>query len=424
MFKKRILAVALAAMVAFSVSACGGGGGGVTTPPPGGDTAPAAKVDLTMLAAIYSDSTKTLWQGFIDAFNAENPNITINLEMQSWENINEVIRTKVQGGQAPDILSVDAFSSYAQDDLLYSADEILSAATIADFQPSFVANATMGGKQYGFPLIASARALMINNKIFAEAGLDPNNPPKTWDELKAAAQKIVDLNKGYYGYGMPLGSEEAQGELAMWILGNGGSYGDPSKLTIDLPANVEAVQFMKGMVDAGLTQPDAGATQRTPMINNLFMQGKIGMAVGLPPFVGMFAADAPDLDYTIAPWPTKSGQPATLGVADHLMAFNKGDAAKGAAIGAFLDFFYSQANYVKFVDTEGFLPTTQSGAAGTTHTEFAIFNQLLPSASFYPSINPKWGQTQGLIQQNIGTIAQGKDPAQVLKDIQTASDAL
>jgi multiple sugar transport system substrate-binding protein len=317
-------------------------------------------------------------------------------------------------------LSIDAFSNYVEDDLLYSADEILPAATIADFQPTFVDNATMNGKQYGFPLIASARALFMNDKIFAEAGLDPQDPPQTWDDLKAAAQAIVDLGQGYYGYGMPLGNEEAQAELAMWIVGNGGSYGDADEITIDTPANVEAAEFMKSLIDAGLTQPDAGSTQRTPMINNVFMQGKIGMAVGLPPFIGMFEKDAPDLEYTIAPMPTKTGAPATLGVADHLMAFDKGDANKGEAIGAFLEFFFGQANYVKFVDTEGFLPTTKSGAAATTHTEFAIFNELLPSAGFYPSINPKWGQTQGFIQQNTGTIAQGKDPAEVLKSIQSS----
>jgi multiple sugar transport system substrate-binding protein len=420
MLKKRLIALVVAGMLAFSATACSSTPSTDQTP---GTVDTGAKVDLTMLAAIYSDNTKTLWQGYIDAFTADHPNITISLEMQSWENINDVIRTKVQAGQAPDILSIDAFSAYAQDGLLYSADQILSADTIADFQPSFVQNATMDGKQYGFPLIASARALMINNKIFTAAGLDPNSPPKTWDDLKAAAQKIVDLNQGYYGYGMPLGSEEAQAELAVWLFGNGGSYGDATTLTIDTPQNEEAVQYMRSMIDAGLTEPDPGSTQRTPMINNLFMQDKIGMVVGLPPFVGMFASDAPNLDYSIAPLPTKTGDPATLGVADHLMAFNNGDANKGAAIGAFLDFFYSQANYVKFVDTEGFLPVTKSGAAGTTHTEFAIFNQLLPSAKFYPSINPKWGQTQGLIQQNIGNIVT-KDPVQVLKDIQTQSDAL
>ena len=82
----------------------------------------------------------------------------MNLEVQSWENINDVIRTKVQSDQAPDILNIDSFAGFVEDDLLYAADEVLSEETIADFQESFVQNATMDGKQYGFPFIASARA--------------------------------------------------------------------------------------------------------------------------------------------------------------------------------------------------------------------------------------------------------------------------
>ncbi|MCL2465503.1 MAG: extracellular solute-binding protein, partial [Micrococcales bacterium] len=104
MNKKRYLAMMLAAGVAFSVSACG-------APP----VEPNARVELTMLAAIYSDGTKGLWQGYIDDFAITHPNINITLEMQSWENINDVIKTKIQAGQAPDILSIDAFSAYAQD---------------------------------------------------------------------------------------------------------------------------------------------------------------------------------------------------------------------------------------------------------------------------------------------------------------------
>jgi multiple sugar transport system substrate-binding protein len=156
------------------------------------------------------------------------------------------------------------------------------------------------------------------------------------------------------------------------------------------------------------------------MLNNVFMQGKMGMAVGLPPIVGMITEQAPDLKYSIAPFPTKDGEKVTLGVADHLMAF-KNDGSKSKEVGAFLDFFYQAENYVKFVDTEGFLPTTKNGATGTTKTEFAPFNELLPTAKFYPSINPAWGATQGLIQQQIGTIAQGKAPAEVLKTIQESS---
>jgi multiple sugar transport system substrate-binding protein len=431
--RKKMFAVALAAVTAVGLAACGGGDKPSTDTSDTGsaDTAAPAETDaeapagdavtLNMLAASYSDNTKGLWEGYISAFEAENPGVKINLEMQSWENINEVIKTKVQGNQAPDILSIDAFSNYVDEGLLYSADEILSPDTIADFQPNFVENATMNGKQYGFPLIASARALFVNNAIADEAGVDPESI-KTWDDLEKAAKAITDLNKGYYGYGSPLGSEEAQAELGIWLMSNGGSYGDAETLTIDDPKNVEAAEFLAKLIDAGLTEPDAGAVQRTPMFNNVFMQGKIGLAVGLPPLVGMIKEQAPDLDLSIVPFPTNNlSEPVTLGVADHLMAF-KNDDSKGKQIGAFLDFFYKADNYVKFIDTEGFLPTTKSGAEGTTKTEFKPFNDLLPYAKFYPSTNTAWGSTQGLIQQQIGTIAQGKKPADVLKSIQSSSD--
>ncbi|MCL1840780.1 MAG: extracellular solute-binding protein [Propionibacteriaceae bacterium] len=413
------LAAAVVTAALLVTTGCSGNTGNSTT----STTDSNAPVTLTMLAATYSDNTKTLWDGFISAFHAQHPNITINLEMQAWANINDVIKTKIQANQAPDILSIDAFSSYVEDDLLYSADQILSPSTIADFQPTFVQNATMNGKQYGFPLIASARALFINDDIFTKAGLDPTKPPKTWDDLQADAAAIKAVGDGNYGYCMPLGNEEAQAELAMWLLGNGGNYGDATTLTINSDADVQAVTFMKSLIDQGLTEPNPGSTQRTPMINNLFMQGKCGMAVGLPPFIAMFKQNAPNLHYSITPMPTKTGSPATLGVADHLMAFNNGDTAKGKAAGAFIDFFFQPTNYVKFVDTEGFLPTTKSGAAATTHTEFKIFNDLLPDASFYPSTNPKWGTMQGLIQQQIGTIGQGADPKTVLDNIQKSTDA-
>ncbi|MDO5494840.1 MAG: extracellular solute-binding protein [bacterium] len=431
--KRTFATVSLAMLTAFGLAACGGGngGGGTTTPAGGGETTAGAggettggeggegglaEAELTMLAASYSDNTTTLWQEVIDAFEADNPGVTIELEIQSWENINDVIRTKVQSNQAPDILSIDAFSGYVEDELLYSADEILSEETIADFQDGFIQNATMDGKQYGFPLIASARALFVNDAILEEAGA---SVPTTWDELHEAAQLIVD-NTDAYGYGMPLGNEEAQAELGIWIFSGGGGYGSDSEITVDSAENLAAVEFMKKMIDDGLTQPNAGATQRTPM-QDAFIQGEYGMVVGLPPMMGWIEERNPDLEYSIVDIPTVDGSQATLGVADHLMAF-KNDGDKGAQIGAFLDFFYQADNYVKFVDTEGFLPVTKSGAEGTTLDQFAPFTELLPFAQFYPSTNPAWSATQAEIQSQIGTISTGANPADVLAGIQSVAD--
>ncbi len=416
--RRSLRASATTAVVAVTLTGCGfggseGGGGG-----DGGDGGEGATLEL--LVPTYSDATQGLWEDIIAGFAEENPDVDVNLEVQSWENINDVVRTKVQAGEAPDILNIDAFSGFAADDLLYPAEDVVSEDTLADFQESFASNAELGGTMYGLPILASTRALFYNEDLLAQAGV--TEPPATWDELLAAAQAVNALGGGVYGYGMPLGNEEAQAETSVWTFGAGGDWGDGDQLTINTPENLEGVQQMQRMVEEGATQPDPGATQRTPMLN-VFVQGQIAMAVGLPPTVGQIEEDNPDLNYGTAPIPTKDGEPVTLGVADHLMAFqNDGD--KQEAIRSFLDYFFQAENYLTFLDTEGFLPTTKSGAEQTANAErFATFLEGLPDAKFYPSTNTAWSATQGAMQSLIGQVAQGSDPEQVLQEIQDRADA-
>lgn len=417
---------AIGAAAALVLSACGGGDKPAEEiVESDGDETEAVELDkdgcvmaeeFDFMVPTYSDNTKALWEEVIEGFEAENPGTKVNLEVQSWENINDVVRTKVQSDQMPDLLNIDAFAGYVDDEMLYPVNEVMSPETISDFQDSFVANASMAGEQWGIPLIASARALFYNKTLFEEAGLDPEKPPTTWDELWEDATKITEID-GVYGYGLPLGNEEAQAETAVWIFGNGGSYGDDQELTIVTPENVEAVDYFKSLYEAGLTQPDAGSSQRTPL-QDVFIQGKIGMIVGLPPIVGMIEEKNPDLDYGIAPLPTKDGSPVTLGVADHMMAFDNGDDEKRCAVKGFLDYFYQPDVYSHWVETEGFLPVTKTGAEKLGDQEdLKIFIDLLPDAKFYPSTNPNWSATQGAIQTLIGQVAQGKDAEDVLVEI-------
>lgn len=394
------------------MSACGFGGSDDSSDGDGGTTS------IDLLVPSYSDGTKKLWEGIISDFEAKHSDVEVNLEVQSWDNINDVVRTKVQSDDAPDILNIDAFAGFAGDDLLYAADEVVSPDVIEDFQPAFAENASIDGTQYGLPLIASARTLFVNTDLMKQAGV--KKAPTTWDELLDASKKIGQLDGVSGGYGMPLGAEEAQAETSIWAFGNGASWGDSSKLTIDTPEAVEAVDFMKKMVDEGATQPNAGSTDRTPLLN-VFIQGKIGFIEGLPPTVGEIEANNPKLNYELAPIPTNDGSPFTLGVADHLMAFkNGGD--KQDAIKAFLDYFYSTDVYLNFVNTEGFLPVTQSAAEKFDNPVLKQFVDALPDAKFYPSTNPAWSAAQGAFQSLIGQIAQGKDPSDVLAQIQEKAD--
>ncbi|WP_372968315.1 extracellular solute-binding protein [Microbacterium sp.] len=409
----RFGAAALAATATLTLASCGFGG---TTGGGGGDAD--GETTLNLLVPSYSDATKGLWEDVIDGFQKENPDIKVDLEVQSWDNLEKVVSTKIQAGEAPDIYNGGPFAGFVSDELLYPVSDVVSEDTLADFQESFLANAEVDGTAYALPLIASARALFVNNALLEQAGVEA---PTDWDELLDAATKVSALGGGVAGYGMPLGSEEAQAEAAVWLWGGGGSFGDASEITIDTPENLAGAEQIKKMIDAGATQADPGSTQRSPLMD-IFIQGKIGMQVGLPPTVGQIEEGNPELDYSIVPIPTEDGSPFTLGVMDQLMAFqNDGD--KQEAITKFFDYYYSADVYVPWVQAEGFLPVTKSGAEQLAGEEaLAPFLEVLPDAQFYPSTNPKWSATDGAFKSLFGQL-QTKSAQDVLTEIQAQVDA-
>jgi multiple sugar transport system substrate-binding protein len=406
-------AVALAATASLTLASCGFGGGS------GGGDATDGASSIDLLVPSYSDATQGLWEDVIAGFEEENPGITVNLEVQSWDNLESVITTKIQGGEAPDIYNGGPFAGFAADGLLYGAEDVVSPEVFSDFQDSFIANAEVDGTAYALPLIASARALFVNNALLEQAGVTA--PPTTWDELLDAATKVSALGGGIAGYGMPLGSEEAQAEAAVWLWGGGGTFGDADAITVDDPSNLPGADQIKKMIDAGATQADPGSTDRSPLMD-IFIQGKIGMQVGLPPTVGQIEEGNPELDYSIVPIPTQDGSPFTLGVMDQLMAFqNDGD--KQDSITKFLDYYYAADVYVPWVQAEGFLPVTKSGADELAGEEaLAPFLEVLPDAQFYPSTNPQWQATDGAFKALFGQI-QTKPAQDVLTEIQAQVDA-
>ncbi len=406
--------VAVATVATLSLASCGFGGSGGG----GGGGEAGDKVTLDLLVPSYSDATKGLWEDVITGFEKENPDIKVNLEVQSWDNLEKVVSTKIQSGEAPDIYNGGPFAGFVADELLYPVEDVLSPETYSDFQESFLANAEVDGTAYALPLIASARALFVNNTLLEQAGVDA---PTDWDSLLEAATKVSALGNGVAGYGMPLGSEEAQAEAAVWLWGGGGSFGDASSITINTPDNLAGAEQIKKMIDAGATQADPGSSNRSPLMD-IFIQGKMGMQVGLPPTVGQIAEDNPDLDYSIVPIPTKDGSPFTLGVMDQLMAFeNDGD--KAEAITKFFDYFYTADVYVPWVQTEGFLPVTKSGSEALSSEEALVpFLEVLPDAQFYPSTNSQWSAADGAFKSLFGQL-QTQPAADVLKQIQDQVDA-
>ena len=320
----------------------------------------------------------------------------------------------VQNKQYPDITEGDYFANYAQEGLLYPTSEVFSNPSnlLSVFQKLGSYNNT----QYGMPFTTSSRTLFYNKKLFTAAGI--NAAPQNWTDVQIDAAAVKA--KGNIGYGLPLGSEVAQGESLLWMLGNGGNYTDSSgNFTINSAQNIATFQFLKQLVAAGDTEPNPGSKNRTDLWQQ-FAQGKIGMINGSPAPIPIIQAGKVlgDSDWASVPIPGKAGPlTTTLGVCDFTAVFKASDSSHKDAIKKFLDFAYQDTYQLQFDKEYDLLPATNSASRQlSSDPVFGPFLKALPQAVQYPS-STAWAATKTQIQQTIGTAITG-DPAKVLGAIQ------
>lgn len=387
-----------------------------------GDPAEGVDTIRVVIAEYSKENTAAYWDQFTETFK-DRTGITAEVQIINWNDIDQQTSTMIQTGNAPDILHLNKFASYAAEDLLYSADEVLPEEVVADIFPAFVESGSYDGNFYGFPAGSGARALFYNKDLFAQAGIDA--PPTTWTEFVDAAEKITALGDGTVGYAQPLGPEEAQAEFAIWLFNNGGAFKDGQDWVLDSPESVDTLEFLRSLsVEDGVTQPNPGRTNRTDGAFPLFQQGKAGMVVGFGPLSRALDADNPDIDYGIAPMPAGDGaDAATLGVADYIMGFKK--PGNEEAVRAFFELFYEEDQLNAWVKAEGFLPVQQSALplfAGDEANK--VYLDSLPGAKLAPVGDPMWDKVSMYIQQNIGlAVEENGDPAAFLDALQALAEA-
>jgi multiple sugar transport system substrate-binding protein len=258
--------------------------------------------------------------------------------------------------------------------------------------------------------------MYYNKKIFTAAGI--STPPTTWAQLETDAGKIKA--KGFIGYGMPLGPEEAQAELLLWFLGNGGAYQDSSgSYAINSAQNIATLSFMKSFAATGDTEPNPGSTDRKDVWAD-FAAGKVGMVLGSPAVIPIIQAanTLQSSDYGVADVPGKSAAlTSTLGVHDDIVVFKNGAAAHLAADKEFLDFVYQDKWQLQFDNEYDLLPATTSAATTMAQNpQFAAFLTNIANSVNYPS-NANWTTVSNQIKTSVGQAITG-NPSQVLGAIQ------
>jgi multiple sugar transport system substrate-binding protein len=339
-------------------------------------------VDFTV--AEYSSKTGPYFQEVADAFQTENPDIKINIEVVPWDTLLQRLTTDVAGGSAPDISIIGTrwLLDFASQGVAEPIDSYLTPEFKGTFIDTFMAPGVIDGQTMGLPVAASARAMMVNMDLYEKAGA---TPPKTWDELYEASKKIAALPETF-AFGLQ-GKEietDAYFYYALWTHGGDILKADGTS-GLDSPEALEAATLYKKMLDEGLTQPSPTNYTREDVFN-LFKQGKVGTIFTFPMLIPQIKAEAPDLKYQILPFPEGKAK-ATYGVTDTLMIFADSDAKE--ASWKFIEFAYKDEWREKFDTGEGFLPVTKNVAALPYFTEdpdVAGFAAGLPYAKFAPTI--------------------------------------
>jgi multiple sugar transport system substrate-binding protein len=410
-FARRISGGAvLAAAATLALAACSSSGSGSSA---GGSTT------LKLVVADYgtgpSNASATYWDGIVSAFEKVHPDIKVNVTSIAWTNFDSEVQTMIQNKQYPDITEGDYFSNYASDGLLYPASDVLSDP--GNLLPVFKASDSVNGVQYGMPFTTSSRTLFYNKKLFTQAGITA--APQTWADVETDAAKIKKL--GDVGFGLPLGSEEAQAESLLWMLGDGGGYQTDGKYTIDSAANVQAFTFLKGLVSAGDTEPNPGTVNRTDLWQQ-FAHGKVGMINGSPALIPIIdsAGVLQDSDWTSVPIAGKNGPlTVTLGVCDNVSAFKTN--GHQAQIREFLDFAYQDKYQIAFDKEYDLLPATTSATkALSSDSVFGPFLTALPNSVQYPS-DTAWANVKAKVQQTIGLAVTGSPSTELSQLQQVAS---
>jgi multiple sugar transport system substrate-binding protein len=376
----------------------------------------AAASEVRVVVSYYSAQTGPIFEAMAEEFEKANPDIDIQIEVVNWDNLEQKLTTDVAGGTAPDISIIGTrwLAGYVQEGIAEPLDEYMSDEFKAKFIDVFMSPSVFDGKTYGLPVAASARAMYYNKAMFKQAGIA--EPPATWDELKDAAAKIAALGDDTYGFGIQ-GKEietDAYWYYALWT--HGGELLEDGKSGIASAAGVQAANLYKSMIDEGLTEPGVTGYNRENL-QDLFKQGRLGIILTGPWLRGQMKAEAPDIEYGIAPIPEGTTK-ATYGVTDSIIIFSssdvKEDAWKFLEEAAFTDKWRRE-----FTLKEGFVPVFKSVAADphfADDPELQAFTSMLPNAKFAPTIS-NWEEMADATTRALQQIYLGEaPPAQALGD--------
>jgi raffinose/stachyose/melibiose transport system substrate-binding protein len=128
----------------------------------------------------------------VSLYEAAHPNVKIDTVLQSTDSLIPAFQSAAAAKSGPDIQyfwgGVWTLEPLWTSDALIPLDNLIPSDEMSHYINNF--ERSYDGKQYGIGWYLSGNPMVYNPKLFTQAGLDPQNPPQTWDDLIAACQKL------------------------------------------------------------------------------------------------------------------------------------------------------------------------------------------------------------------------------------------
>lgn len=237
---------------------------------------------VTITYSIWDTIQLPGMQAAADAFNEQNPDITVNVEVTPWDQYWTKLESSAQGGSMPDIfwMHSNEIAKYSEGDVLMDLTDIAETSEMIDMSrlPQELTDLyNSNGQQLAIPKDYSTIGLWYNKDIFDEAGIDYPDETWTWDTLLETAKELTDEEAGIYGFLAPLGREEGYHNF---IYQNGGQVlsDDKTQSGFRDPATVEAVQWYVDLSTKHGVSPTAGQFSDNSNMS-FFQSGRAGMAL-------------------------------------------------------------------------------------------------------------------------------------------------
>ncbi|MCP4644521.1 MAG: ABC transporter substrate-binding protein [bacterium] len=258
------------------------------------------------------------WTGFegdairatVDRFNEKQDRIFVDLITMSQ--IDRKVLVAIAGGEPPDLVGLwsNGLPAFAEKRALTPLSPLMDKAGMRreDFVEVFLDLNSYQGELYGLPTTPATVALHWNKAMFRDAGLDPEQPPRTLAELDEMAQQLTKYDED--GHLMQLGFSPAEPGWWPWSwpFWFGGDLWDGEDITFDTPENLAAYEWVQSYSDRYGAEPlrrfQSGVAGNFASPQNPFFTGKVAMVaqgVWMANFISQYA---PDLEWGAAPFPS------------------------------------------------------------------------------------------------------------------------